>query len=137
MDQTFRSLYIDDSELDRFYVQAIIKHNKLPIVPTFMENGIEALNYLKECAVENLPEIMFVDIHMPYLNGFEFVTSFNETFPEKIDKIPIFMLSSSFMGVDIEKIDEFSNILGLIEKPFSKELFERMALPCLKQAIVK
>lgn len=122
-------LFIDDNDLDSYYINFITRHEALPIIPKFITDGLEALKYLEECT--DYPEIVFVDVHMPLITGFEFVEKFLEQLPNIALETPIFMLSSSFMEMDRAQTNNFPNIVDYIIKPFSKAIFYDKILPVL------
>lgn len=71
--------------------------------------------------IELLPEaeslLIFLDINMPVLNGWEFLDSYQVLFPDRTDKIVI--LSSSIDFQDRQKALEYSIVSGFLEKPLS------------------
>jgi len=125
----YKVLFIDDNNLDSYYINFITRHDALPIRPKFISDGVEALNYLTNC--KEYPDTIFVDVHMPLITGFEFVEKFLQQLPDIALKIPVFMLSSSFMEVDINQKNNFPNIIDYITKPFSKVIFFDKILPVL------
>jgi CheY-like chemotaxis protein len=63
--------------------------------------------------------LIFLDINMPVLNGWEFLEVYSELFPEREDKIVI--LSSSIDFQDRQKALEYPIVSGFLEKPLSLE----------------
>ncbi|MBN7813498.1 response regulator [Algoriphagus sp. H41] len=78
--------------------------------------GEDALEKIKELeAGKSL--LIFLDINMPVLNGWEFLNRYLEIFPERNDKIVI--LSSSIDFQDRQKADEYRVVSGFLEKPLT------------------
>lgn len=82
------------------------------------QSAKEALEKLK-----SLPEtgslLIFLDINMPVLNGWEFLDLYTQLFPNRDDVIVI--LSSSIDFQDRQKAQEYSVVSGFLEKPLSLE----------------
>jgi CheY-like chemotaxis protein len=82
-------------------------------------NGQEALEYLADLqsSGQDFPQLILVDINMPILNGWEFLTAY-ETL-QAPNPVHIYMLSSSVYENDIEKAKSFKTVQGFISKPLS------------------
>lgn len=101
------------------------------------ENGQEALDLLINLAEEkkDLPDLMFIDINMPVMDGFEFLSKFKDLHEkfELMRKIkPIIMLTSSKQNSDKKKALETNLVSEYIIKPAGVENIEVM----LKEAII-
>ncbi|WP_405379729.1 response regulator [Maribacter sp. LLG6340-A2] len=120
-------LLIDDDPVSNFIVTR--KLEKLGLVNIYaVENGAQAIEYLKN----NEPDLIFLDINMPIMDGHEFMIEYKErNLPSDIN---IFVLSSSDRSCDRKKFMDFTNVLGYIEKPLEIESIEK-ALNTLKMHI--
>jgi CheY-like chemotaxis protein len=80
--------------------------------------GEDALLLLKD-----VPEtdclLIFLDINMPVLNGWEFLNKYLEAFPNRKDRIII--LSSSIDFQDRQRAQEYHIVEGFLEKPLTME----------------
>lgn len=88
-------------------------------------NGEEALQYLKSNAddADNLPDYIFLDINMPYVDGWMFLADY-ATLKDTLRKhIQIFMISSSIDQRDIVRAQKNSDVRDYILKPVSPEKF--------------
>src|SRR6185437_16601163 len=89
-------IVIDDSKLDCFIAEKIIRNTgRSENIRSFLD-GADALDYISKTLVpaDETKTILIVDIQMPVMNGFEFVEAF-EKFPKEIqDNYIIFVLSS-------------------------------------------
>ena len=81
----------------------------------FLE-GEEALTQIEILPSEH-QVLIFLDINMPVLNGWEFLEKYLETFPNRQDKIVI--LSSSIDFQDRQKAREYQLVSGFLEKPLT------------------
>ena len=91
-------------------------------------NGEEALHYLRDniSTPENLPDYMFLDINMPYLDGWMFLADYailKNTFEKQIR---IFVISSSIDSRDIIRAQNNSDVRDYIIKPVTPEKFKEL-----------
>jgi len=114
-----RACIIDD---DHIYVygakRAMLKTNFCNEVVVY-SNGLEALTQLKlmQETPEKLPEIIFLDINMPILDGWQFLDEF--LYLESSKKPIIYIVTSSENPVDIEKANQYDMKKNYIVKPIS------------------
>lgn len=80
--------------------------------------GEEALKKLEEISPESRL-LIFLDINMPVLSGWEFLNRYLEFFAHRNDKIVI--LSSSIDFQDRQRADEYQVVKGFLEKPLTIE----------------
>jgi len=87
-------------------------------------NGLTAIRALGQKIVENeeLPDVIFLDINVPIMDGWEFLHAF-EYLPKPPKQILIYIVSSSDLEVDLDKARTFPIIEGFIVKPISEEDF--------------
>jgi CheY-like chemotaxis protein len=98
-------------------------------------NGLDGINYLKGL-LENqdeMPDVIFLDINMPVMNGWEFLDEYQH-FKDRINKeISIYMLSSSVYNDDIKKAETYSDVKKFISKPLTIDKLEKL----ISTAVVK
>ncbi len=85
-------------------------------------NGYEAFNFLKTEIERIIPDLIFLDINMPVMNGWEFLTEFKKYISEKFPSIVIKILSSSLDPRDINKAKSFNIVYEFISKPLNKDI---------------
>ena len=68
-----------------------------------------------------LPDIIFLDISMPIMDGWEFLEEYEQIEAQFEKKIKLYMFSSSISPHDMERAKQFSAVLDFIIKPLSKE----------------
>lgn len=120
-------MLIDDNKIDLFINQKIIeKESALCNIEAFTSAN-SAMKYLK--ILENVmdyntfskPDIIFLDINMPDMSGFQFLEAFKALNIENKSSIKIYMLSSSVNIIDIQKVKNEESCIGFINKPLTKE----------------
>lgn len=89
------------------------------------ENGEEALQFLKEHASESdtLPDYIFLDINMPYVDGWMFLEDYATLKINLKKEISIYMVSSSIDPRDVNRAKQDKNVREYIIKPVSREKF--------------
>ena len=115
-------LLVDDNTTYLFITKKILEQQQnVEQINTFM-NGLEALTYLKEHSKEEniLPNILFLDLFMPIMDGWEFLDEFKEVKSNHLNKITIYICTSSISPHDVERAKNISSVSGYIIKPISK-----------------
>ena len=67
--------------------------------------------------MDKLPDTIFLDLHMPILNGFDFLKEFQEIAKNIDKKIDIIMLTSSINSEDLDHAKSFPEITDYFIKP--------------------
>ena len=121
---------VDDDDTFVFITKKIIeKTNHVKEIKVF-GNGLDALNYLKENlnSEYKLPEIIFLDLSMPIMDGWQFLDEFTNLETPKTNKIIIYVCSSSISPHDIMKAKKMSAVTDFIIKPVTKDKFSEIIL---------
>ena len=114
-------LVIDDSLPDRFIAKKLIGRNHLAENIVIKESASEGLDYLVKINDTNeLPQIIFLDIRMPEMDGFDFLEKFNDLPTSIQDNCMIYMLTSSAYSEDRKKAELFHSVKGFIIKPLTE-----------------
>jgi CheY-like chemotaxis protein len=112
-------IVVDDSKLDCFIAEKIIQNTgRCESVRTFQQ-AVDALTYIQELPVHNNGTILFIDIQMPVMNGFEFVEAFEQLPQEVKSAYIIYMLSSSINENDIAKVKGYPSVKQFLNKPLT------------------
>jgi len=120
-------LLVEDDPITIMVCDRIIKMLSFAEKVTSCENGkiaIDFLNALEE--KEKMPPIIFLDINMPVMNGWDFLEEF-EKVRSNFENLPkIYLLSSTVDPEDYKKAKKFSLVQDFISKPLSKEALEKI-----------
>ena len=115
-------LLVDDNDTDNFISKRIIEITKFARRVEVKSSGKGALDYLKQHQneTENIPNLIFLDINMPIVDGFVFLYEF-EKFNELVrSKCKVIILSSSYNKRDIDKIVNNNHVIKFITKPLTE-----------------
>ena len=115
-------MLVDDNDTDNFISRRIIEISKFAIDVEIKNSGKSALEYLENNKEnpDRLPEIIFLDINMPIVDGFVFLYEF-EKFNDLVkNKCKVIILSSSDNMRDINKIINNDHVIKFITKPLTQ-----------------
>lgn len=115
-------LLVDDDKITNFINEKIIHKLGVSEKVVVLNNGKEAIDYISKVKISeqaSMPELIFLDINMPVMDGFEFIENFRHIKPDK--KVVIIMLTTSSNDKDLEKISDTSEIAGYINKPLTEQ----------------
>ncbi len=115
-------MLVDDNDTDNFISKRIIEITGFAKNVVVKNSGKAALDYIAENQgkPENLPNIIFLDINMPVVDGFVFLYEF-EKFKELVKtRCKVIILSSSDNKRDIDKIVNNNYVIKFITKPLTE-----------------
>jgi CheY-like chemotaxis protein len=121
-------LLADDDSDDSLLFNEALEQSELPVRFSLAEDGNKLLNYLEN---EGVPDVLFLDVNMPYKNGMECLSEIRAS--EKFKNLPIVIYSTTNYKVNIEacfkaganlyvvKPNSFDEIIKMVKKICSKE----------------
>ena len=118
-------ILIDDNIHANYFNEIKLQQNNACDKITIFMNGKEALDYLvnnKETDVD----LILLDINMPVMNGWQFLSNIERVWREIEKSIPIFILSSSVNTYDKQKSAEYESVKGFINKPLNDNDLKEM-----------
>ncbi|NVK28422.1 MAG: response regulator [Flavobacteriia bacterium] len=121
-----RILLVDDDPIHNVILKRAIHRISPNIEVIDFEEPLSAIEHLKENSSGPLPSIIFLDLDMPIMNGFEFADALGVEFPHLLDSVAVHMVSSSVIPSDIQKANDHPNIDGFITKPVAREKLEEL-----------
>jgi two-component system, chemotaxis family, chemotaxis protein CheY len=119
---------VDNDFIFQFTTTRIIESTKIAQNVIHFENGLEALLFLKNNAThsESLPDILFLDVNMPIVDGWMFLQEFASIKTSLSKTIRIYMVSSSVDPRDIKRAKTFEDVVDFISKPITSERFAEL-----------
>ncbi|WP_024768514.1 response regulator [Aquimarina macrocephali] len=123
---------IDDDNMYVNLVKRIVEAKNLCKNLMVFQNGKDALNYF-EAILTNLnkrtiPEIIFLDLNMPVMDGWEFLDNFTKIKNKLGKTITLYIVSSSINPVDIERAKSINTVKDYLIKPVTIEDLETIFL---------
>lgn len=125
-------MLIDDNEIDNLINQKMIEAANITehiFTHTGARSAIEFLRNIEKIskiAKEVLPDVIFLDIDMPLMDGFQFLDEFEKLNDDTKKKCKIVMLTSSINPQDVNKSKKYSYVKKYINKPLSQENLEKL-----------
>ena len=121
-------LLIDDDKSTNFLHKIIIEETGVSEKVEAVQSGQEALDYLerKKEGVYPKPDLIFLDINMPGMNGWEFLEEYEKLDDNIKGEIMIMMLTTSINPDDEEKAKKTKFINGFLNKPLTTEALEKI-----------
>jgi CheY-like chemotaxis protein len=125
-------MLIDDNELDNFLNQQIIEGNNFSEKVYVNTGARSALEFLKnlslhlDIADRILPDVIFVDINMPMMDGFQFVEQFEKFAASLKKKIQVVILTTSINPEDRVRATLFKSKVSFLNKPLTDEMLNSM-----------
>ena len=118
-----RIIVLDDDSINNMFCRYIIKEaleEKSEIV--MFTSPQKALIYINaEYAINGISTVLFLDINMPVLSGWDVLDELSKTTSAVKENITVYMLSSSVDPNDKKRADEFDMVNGFYEKPLTVE----------------
>lgn len=123
---------IDDDSMYVNLVKRIIEAKNLCQNLMVFQNGKDALDYfeviLTSLDKKAIPEIIFLDLNMPVMDGWEFLDNFTKIENKLGKTITLYIVSSSINPVDIEKAKGIQMVKDYLIKPVTIEDLEAIFL---------
>ncbi len=91
------------------------------------KNGQEALLFYEDKTPEQSttkPELIFLDLNMPIIDGWGFLEIFNSNKFEEFHNTKIIILSSTIDSEDLERSKKYPMVIDFLSKPISKKMLE-------------
>lgn len=124
-------LFIDDDPITLMLCKMVIKKASFSNEIATAKNGEEALQYFNTLnqpdsnnEFKKQPQLIFLDLNMPVMGGWEFLDSFSTSDYADYNKTKVIILSSTIDPEDLEKSKKYPMVIDFLSKPISKEMLE-------------
>jgi len=116
-------MLVDDNDTDNFISKRIIEITQFSQHVIVKSSGKSALDYLDENknSIDAIPDIIFLDINMPIVDGFVFLYEYEKFSNSVKDKCRVIILSSSDNKRDIDKIINNDFVIKFVTKPLTEK----------------
>lgn len=117
-------LLVDDDDTTNYLNKRLLNDMQVAREVMVLKNGKEAIDYLSQACGDKrnenykCPDLIFLDIKMPTMDGFEFLEEYQRLGLDAADHVIILMLTSSASFYDLERIKSFKKV----KKHYSKAL---------------
>ncbi len=121
-------MIVDDNDTDNFISKRIIEITRFAKEVEIKSSGKSALEYLEENKdnAERLPNLIFLDINMPIVDGFVFLYEFEKFAEDLKDRCKVVILSSSDNKRDIDKIVNNDHVIKFVTKPLTESALNEL-----------
>lgn len=111
------TLLIDDDTIGIFLTERLLKREAFSDKIGSFASAPEALTFLRQAEPEQLPRVIFLDLNMPVMDGWEFLEALGPLEEQLRGRCHIYILTSSLAQSDTDRAQEFDLVTGLIHKP--------------------
>jgi len=120
---------IDDDMVYRFALKCLLETWDLAGNFTEFNDGSDAIEYFRSHATDptKLPDVVFLDIQMPVMNGFNFLDEYGKIKESLAKKSRIYLVSSSIEDSTRKKAQTHPLVSGHIVKPMPAEALQQIA----------
>jgi len=126
-------MLIDDNEIDNLINQKMVEAAAITdhiYIHTGARSAIEFLRNIEklDLADKVLPDLIFLDIDMPLMDGFQFLDEFEKLLTTTKKKCQIVMLTSSINPSDVNRSKKYANVKLYLNKPLTHDSLVKLNL---------
>jgi len=122
-------LCIDDDPITLMLCKKVISKSSFSHEVITAQNGEEALHHFNTLKYTNdknrkKPELIFLDLNMPIMGGWEFLDHFTSSAYNEFNSAPVIVLSSTIDPEDLAKAKKYPIIIDFLSKPVTQQMLE-------------
>ena len=125
--QMKKVMLIDDNEIDIFINQKVLEFNDFAESVINIQVAQEAIDLLQKGNEDDIPDIIFLDLNMPIVDGFKFLFEFSKMKDEVRNRVKIIVLTSSDNVRDKEKVAANPDVIAYVSKPLTDSKLEALS----------
>ena len=128
MAKPFIICLIDDDDIYQFTFTKGLKGSSIAKKILVFSDGEEAIDFMVDniANTEDLPDVIFLDINMPVMDGWEFLEEFVQLKPKVGKEITVYMVSSSVDPADVDRARAISDVSDYLIKPVGEDQLEEI-----------
>lgn len=119
-------LCVDDDPITLMLCKKVIVKASFSTEIITAKNGEEALKYfdsiINKQEENKLPQLIFLDLNMPVMDGWEFLDNFNTEKYSAVNSTKIVVLSSTIDPEDLEKSKKYPMVIDFLSKPITTNM---------------
>lgn len=119
-------LLIDDDSIGVFLTERLLKREDFAQSITSFSSAQDALTFLQTAEPNSLPQLIFLDLNMPMMDGWEFLDALKPQQDQLLGRCHVYILTSSLAHSDSSRIREFPLVAGLIHKPLDAPQIQKV-----------
>ncbi len=141
-EQLKKVLCINDNEVTLWIQKQILNNSKFSEEVITAFNGLEGLDYYNNLINENntnpkdFPGLILLDLHMPVMDGWEFLYRFSEDIYPHCKNTKVIITSYSIDSVDSERAKKYPFIVDFLTSSLSVEYLESLPRSLLSDELV-
>ncbi len=119
---------IEDNPASVFWIKELMEEANFAEHFLVYNNGQAAFEQLSSSIQDaaKTPDIIFLDLNMPVMDGWQFLQAFTQLKPAK--EILIYILTSSVDPEDTIKVLQYKNVAGYLVKPITETELKKILL---------
>jgi len=122
------TLLIDDDSISVFLTEKLLRQEGFANPILSFHSSQEALAHLLQLAPDELPAVIFLDLNMPIMSGWDFLEALRPHEQLLHGRCRIYILTSSLAPYDTARSQEFRLVAGLIHKPLDSMEIQNIRL---------
>jgi len=117
---------IDDNEIDLFVQKRFVEINQFSNRLITYNSATHAVKALMDAEPSVVPNLIFLDLNMPGMDGFGFLDNFKKCPQHVKDKAKIVVVTSSSSHSDKEKALSFDGVIHFMSKPLTDKALNQI-----------